>query len=161
MIPFLSIIIVLFVVVFTYRVKKTSADQEEVLEKFSERERLANATRRKDISNLDYITIPEEFLLPDMTSESSHRILALRGKKMLNLSDMTNTDLKLQYGMQNLEELSEYDDNFSELLRYLPEYTEELVEKGHRDIAVAILQFAVDNGSDSKRVKASLDMLMG
>ena len=56
-IPILTICIVGFIVVFTYRLRKTSGDQREIERRFWERERKANATRRRDISNLEYINI--------------------------------------------------------------------------------------------------------
>ena len=59
MIPIFTIIIVIFLAILTFQLRKTTNAQEEVEEKFWAREREANATRRKDISNLDYITIPD------------------------------------------------------------------------------------------------------
>lgn len=39
---------------------------------------------------------------------------------MLNLSSMSNTDLKLEYGVANLDELSACDDRFPHLNEMLP-----------------------------------------
>ena len=43
-------------------------------------------------------------------------------RKLLNLSGISNTDLKLQYGHANLDLLAEYDQNFSNLLRCLDSF---------------------------------------
>ena len=59
-IPILTILILLFVVVFTYRIKKTDNDQDALMEQFRENELKANSTRKQDISNLSYITIPSD-----------------------------------------------------------------------------------------------------
>ena len=45
-IPILTILIHLFVVVFTYRVKKTNNDQDALMEQFRENELKANSTRK-------------------------------------------------------------------------------------------------------------------
>ena len=46
-------------------------------------------------------------------------IEALKEKKILNLSGFTNTDLKLEYGVGNLTELTDYDNNYVTLSRSL------------------------------------------
>ena len=120
--PFFTIIFVLFLIFIGFRFKKTNADQDTINEKFWEREREANATRRKDISNLNYITIPEDLFPFNLNTDVENSLSALKGKKMLNLTGKTNTDIKLEYGMQNLEELSQYDDNFTEFVRLVPLY---------------------------------------
>ena len=59
MFPFLAIFIV-FCAVLGYYIKKSDTSQKEVMENFFEKERLSNAVRKKDISQLEYITIPFE-----------------------------------------------------------------------------------------------------
>lgn len=150
--PFFTIIFVLFLIFIGFRFKKTNADQDTINEKFWEREHEANATRRKDISNLNYITIPEDLFPFNLNTDVENSLSALKGKKMLNLTGKTNTDIKLEYGMQNLEELSQYDDNFTEFVRLVPLYCDELVANNQRDSAKKALEFAVNNHADSKAV---------
>ena len=59
MFPFLAIFIV-FCIVLTYYIRKGDSSQKKVMDDFWEKERQANAIRKKDISKLDYITIPLE-----------------------------------------------------------------------------------------------------
>ena len=152
MIPIFTIIIVIFLAILTFQLRKTTNAQEEVEEKFWAREREANATRRKDISNLDYITIPDGLFPLNLDSAVENQLAELIGKKMLNLTGMTNTDLKLEYGVQNLDELTSYDDNFAEFIKFAPDYAKELIAAGQTDDARNILEFAVNNLADSRAI---------
>ena len=113
----------------------------------------ANHVRKKDISGLPYINIPfEDFSIgafPDeKIIELETTLESFRGKKILNLTGQTNTDLKMQYGPANLAALTEYDQNFTDLLHILSNYSSRLLELEHRDAAVSVLEFCVDIGSD-------------
>ena len=57
--PFLGLFIIFLSVAAYYR-KRATAQQKKVTEDFWSREDQANQIRRKDISNLPYITIPLE-----------------------------------------------------------------------------------------------------
>lgn len=69
-------------------------------------------------------------------------------RKMLNLSGMTNTDIKLEYGHANLDILSEYDQNFSMFLTSLDRWGNYLYTKGDTHHSIQILEYAIANGSD-------------
>lgn len=90
--------------------------------------------RKKDISGLDYIRIPDTLTCPDTQDERIlkewHTIEALKEKKILNLSGFTNTDLKLEYGVGNLTKLTDYDNNYVTLSRSLARIAELLTEQG-------------------------------
>lgn len=147
MIPICLILFILFIAVITIAIKKANAAQDSVMEQFWEREHKANSTMRKDTANLRYITIPEEFF-----PLNNDKINDLKGVTMVNLTGMSNTDLKLEYGVPNFKMLSEYDDNFTEFVRQLPDYHNRLIDAGYDDIALRLLEFAVDEGADSKAI---------
>ena len=69
-------------------------------------------------------------------------------KKILNLSGISNTDLKLEYGYANLEALSQYDQNFTNLLRCLDKWAGFLYKKGELKRSKQILEYAISIGSD-------------
>ena len=151
MLPILTIFIV-FLVVLTFYIKKGDAAQEKVTEDFWEKERKANAVRKQDISKLDYITIPLEKIPQPLHTSTEEALFALADKPMLNLTGISNTDLKLSYGTANLTVLSEYDTNFTNMVALLPTYAEELIEAGQRDTARELLEFAISCNADSKRI---------
>lgn len=151
MLPILTVFIV-FLAVLTFYIKKGNAAQEKVTEEFWEKERKANAVRKQDISKLDYITIPLDKIPQPIHTSTEEALFALAEKPMLNLTGISNTDLKLQYGTANLALLSEYDANFTDMVALLPTYAEELIEAGHRDTAQELLEFAISCNADSKRI---------
>lgn len=152
MFPIFTICFIIFLIVLNYQIHKSNNAQEQQQEKFWERERQANLTRRKDISNLDYITIPEDLFPLNLHTDAENELAALCNRKMLNLTGISNTDLKMEYGVQNLEELSAYDDNFTQLVRLLPIYANELLEQGQTADAQRILEFGIQHKADSKAI---------
>ena len=134
---------IFFVCMFAYlRHKSTAA------ESFWNRENEANHTRRKDISGLPYITIPlADFPMgiydnPEL-KKYEETLQSLAGQKILNLGGKTNTDLKLEYGVANLETLSACDENYT-----IYEYAECLKKLGHDAEAVRVLEYGISCGSD-------------
>ena len=151
--PVIFICFILFIMWFRVKSNKASKMEQNSKEDFLRREHEANLTRKKDISNLDYIVIPEEDLPFTETNDEEEAMLQdnLRkamSKKILNLSGISNTDLKLEYGYANLEALSQYDQNFTNLLRCLDKWAGFLYKKGERQRSKQILEYAISIGSD-------------
>lgn len=134
--------------------KKRKAHLEE---SFWERERRANSTRRKPIDGLNYITIPLEafpthILQQDqVVSECISTLEALTSQKILNLTGFSNTDLKLEYGTANINVLSEYDQNYTLLVRTLQKWADVLIETGYMEEASVLMEFAISTGTDVSR----------
>lgn len=158
MFPFLTIFIV-FCLVLNFYIRKSDSSQKKVQDDFWEKERLANSVRKKDISKLDYITIPLDKIPVKLHTSTEEALFALAEKPMLNLSGITNTDLKLQYGTANLEILAEYDTNFLDFVALLPDYTAELIEAGEKESAKMLLEFAVSVNADSRKIDRQLAAL--
>lgn len=150
--PFLGLFIIFLSVAAYYR-KRATAQQKKVTEDFWSREDQANQIRRKDISNLPYITIPlEKFPIGTSDDEEltdyENDLKTLASRKILNLSHQSNTDLKLAYGPANLPALSEYDQNYTTLLRNLVAYADCLIKNGFKAEAVPVLEFGISIDSD-------------
>lgn len=136
-----------------YEKKKNDKISEKKSKDFWDKETDANMVRKKDISTLPYIVIPYEKLPfkesgDDTVNNACIALKALEGQRIINLSAYTNTDLKLMYGTANLPILSEYDHNFTALVRNLAVWGRSLYESGEFDDAVTVLEFAVSAGSD-------------
>ncbi len=155
MFPFLAIFIT-FCLVLTYYIRKGDANQQKIQDEFWEKERLANTIRKKDISKLDYITIPFEKIPVQLHTSTEKKLFELKDKQMLNLTGISNTDLKLLYGTANITVLSEYDTNFTEFVSLLPEYTLELQDAGYEDTAQLLLEFAIECNADSRKIYEQL-----
>lgn len=151
MFPFLFLFLI-FLVLLSYYIKKGNANQQKVINNFLEKEQAANHARKQDISKLDYITIPWDKLPKYIETPSKKAFWELQDKPLLNLTGISNTDLKLQYGVSNLDILSEYDANFTEMVSLLPNYAKELMEQGYISQAKDLLEFGVSCHADSRKI---------
>ncbi|MBR5127953.1 MAG: hypothetical protein IKU69_05945 [Roseburia sp.] len=148
----LGLFIAFFAVISFYR-KRHDRLQQETDDNFWEREQQANFVRRKDISGLPYISIPfDSFSIGAFSdtqlSELETTLDSFREKKILNLTGQSNTDLKLLYGPANLTALTEYDQNFTDMLQSFTKYVNRLIELNHLEAAIPILEFCIETGSD-------------
>lgn len=150
--------------IIAYNKRKSDRAAQKATDSFWSKEREANLTRRKDISQLPYITIPYESLPLDKLPESEEYTAAVRqlhslsGKQILDLSGQTNTDLKLSYGAANLPVLMECDQNFLVLIRTLSRMAGLLSDAGNDDAAESILRFSIDAGST---IRSDFEQLAG
>ena len=158
MFPFLAIFIV-FCLILAFYIRKNDAAQKKVQDEFWEKERLSNAVRKKDISQLDYITIPFDKIPVKLKTSTEEQFFQLADKPMLNFVGISNTDLKLQYGTANLDILTEYENNFLNFVALLPDYATELIEAGEKETALMLLEFAVDANADSRKIDNLLAQL--
>lgn len=133
--------------------QRTSRKLTQDKQKFWNRESESNFVRRADISNLEYLK-PDFDKLPLDTakelglSDIVSNLEKLSDKKIINLSQYTNTDLKMMYGPANLDSLSEYDNNYTVLIRTLNTLGDALYEKGDPENAKCIYEYAISIGSD-------------
>lgn len=136
-----------------YHKTKSEREHKRESKSFWDKENQSNLVRKKDLSNLPYITIPYDSLPIKETSnpELAHiqkQLHELREQKIVNLSHITNTDLKLEYGTANLNLLSSYDQNFTTLIRLLNKWATLLYDKNEKQQALVVLEFALSIGSD-------------
>ncbi len=140
-----------FIVYLKGKKKNTS-----VQDSFWEREAMANSVRKKPLTDLDYITIPMESLpiqkntTDEQLLEYQDTISALSDRTIVNLTGISNTDLKLQYGAPNITVLTEYDQNFIVLARTLNAWGHRLYELGMTEDAKIVLEFGVKYKTDIK-----------
>ena len=152
-IPIFAIFIV-FVVWLTYELHKTNRQEETKRNAFWEKERLANSTRRKPLDDLAYITIPFEKLPTELyagedpVKEYLQILHSISESPIVNLTGISNTDLKLQYGAPNIDLLIKYDQNYTMLARTLQQWASFLYEKGNAGQAKEVLEFAISTGTD-------------
>ncbi|MDD6306139.1 MAG: hypothetical protein PUA75_04225 [Clostridiales bacterium] len=149
---FLGLFIIICSILSLLR-KKHTKRQNNISDKFWEKERIANQTRRQDIRDLPYITIPLEkfpigILENDTIKECENILSELSEKRILNLGTQTNTDLKLAYGSANLSSLTEYEQNFTTLCQTLVTYASALLSEEQPSSAQTVLEYGISIGSD-------------
>lgn len=216
----LSLIIIVFIQFSKSREKNAKRNSEE----FWKKERESKFVPRKDLSSLDYITIPYESLpfryympghgtpvritestpsgnttafFPDTSgtfsdaaaktdaqlvvdellseisgednpaTESSYsrsaehtaplseelanveqELCKLADSRILNLTGISNTELRMTYGTANLDPLTSYDQNFTVLIRTLQKWGNLLASANRPEDAITVLSYAVSIGSD-------------
>lgn len=146
-------LIMLIVVWYAYERAKSNRIARKNSEKFWEKEALANSTRKKPMDDLELITIPlnELPITPaedEKLQEYQDFITVLSEKDIINLTGISNTDLKLAYGAPNFPYLSECDQNFTDLVRTLNQWGSRLLELNRPWDARKVLEFAVACRSD-------------
>ena len=123
---------------------------------FLAREKEADRAPVKSLKDLDYISIPLETLpFGALTGhkeidhmEYTIRNLAKDTRKIVNLTGITNTDLKLMYGAANIVKLMEYDASYITLIKTLQEWADVLYEEGLYNEVVSLLEFSVSTKCD-------------
>lgn len=145
-----------FVVWLAYELKKYDRLNKKAYEDFWENERSANEVRKKSLDNLSYITVPLEILsdnfMPEdeTVSECLQILQGLSEKKIVNLTGLTNTELKMEYGVSNLTVLTEYDENYTLYARTMNKLAHIYYKSGYEDIARQILEKCIESKTDIK-----------
>ena len=145
---------ILFTIIISYNLKKQARKKRRDEEDFWARESRANSVRRKSLDGLVYIPVPLEQLPTHLLNDNStvleciETLEALSSQKIVNLTGWSNTDLKLEYGTANITALSEYDQNYTLLVRTLQKWADELIAAGFRKEAAVIMEFAVSTNTD-------------
>lgn len=135
--------------------KKYNADKKR-FDSFLQREMEANYTRKKEIE-ADYFYTADLSGLPfhDYPAEKTKLIKTQQsvktqaGKKMLHFDQKkTNLELKLGYGIANLDNIIMYEENYNAYIRALTNWAEELLADQNLDDAVSVLEESVRLGSE-------------
>lgn len=151
----------IFILWFTWKRISVERKEKNEVEAFWKMENQANSTRKQDLSQLDYVQIPLDALPFVETQDETilqlqEEIRELAPLKILNLTGLTNTELKLTYGAANLDVLAQYDANFTKAVKLLNSWGTRLYDANFQREARAVLEYAVGIGSD---VKATYTLL--
>ena len=155
--PVFFILFLIFIVWLNFERKKSEQAEQQKRDSFWQRENEANSVRRQSLDNLPYITIPDWMLLPELSHnlpddeelKRCDKILkSLQSERILNLTGKTATDLKFAYGAANLQQLDEYDQNFTLFARTIYAYGQQLHNLGFDHEAIKVLRFGIDSLSD-------------
>ncbi len=147
-IPVASILLLIFIIWLQYEIRKSGKVSKKSLELFWLKEHDSNLARRKDISQLEYLTVnldhlPMEDHEDDTINAYRDTIKKYAERKMINLSGKTNTELKLEYGVANFNLLSSYDNNYTSFVSMLQKWASRLKDNGDTSDAQAVLEFSI------------------
>lgn len=145
------------VLIITINLKKQARLNKRKEEHFWSRENRANSVRRKPLDGLNYIKIPLEAFPTQLLNENPQVmecidiLKALSSQKIVNFTGWSNTDLKLEYGTANITALTEYDQNYTVLVRTLQKWADLLLKAGYAGEAAGLMEFAVSTDTDISR----------
>lgn len=149
--------IVMLVWVLNHNIRRNNSHDPDRVSSYLAREDRANATRRKDLSDLPYIQVPLDQFPFDITlndekkqskiAEYEKIIQNLANVRMLNLIGISNTELKERYGPANLELLSNYDQCYAKYIRTLQLFSETIFGE-YPEQAVSVLEYCIAAGTD-------------
>ena len=151
--PLFTTIVIIAGFIFVF-MKITSEKPGDGIRSFRERERRADSTLKQPLDNLPFIQVPLDSIpspepaVNEKCAALLNELNTLAGKKIVNLTGISNTDLKLTYGAPNLPILTEYDQNFTSLCMNLHELGCEYKLTGHEDEAIATFNAAISVGTD-------------
>ena len=151
--PLFTTIVIIAGFIFVF-MKITSEKPGDGIRSFREKERRADSTLKQPLDNLPFIQVPLDSIpspepaINEKCAAILNELNTLAGKKIVNLTGISNTDLKLTYGAPNLPILTEYDQNFTSLCMNLHELGCEYKLTGHEDEAIATFNAAISVGTD-------------
>lgn len=159
------LLFIIFLAWFTYERHKADRQSSYSNESFWEHENRASHTPTANIDNLNYVyldssVVPEA--RPDDPSELTEvldTIRSLEGCKMIDLSEYTNTDLKLKYGTFNFTVLAKADADFSSLVESCDKASDILAGLERYEEAYRLENYAADL-SGINRLRSKADTLL-
>lgn len=146
--------VVILSLLLMYEIHKHRNKEEKYYQSLIDKEIEANSTRRKPLDDLEYIKIPLDRLPMEVLSDDEkvaeyHSTLReLSESQIVNLTGISNTDLKLKYGAPNIDILMRYDHCYTMLVRTLFEWGEYLYKQGLVSETKTVLEYAVSIGTD-------------
>lgn len=161
MIPLFLVTFIVFIIWFRVKMKRNKSTISEENVTFWERERQSNFVRKKDISHLELLTVDLSQLPfidnPDEREEElTTTVRKYADTRMMNLSGFSNTDLKEQYGTGNLDELTQWDQNFMYFIRSLNQWGVYLCKIKDYARSKVVMEYSVSIGSDISTVYTTL-----
>jgi len=152
---------------------------EEAMKSYHAREQEARFARNKDISNI-------ELFVPDLTGLPLHiqegnksafstdtdivdahleeLVISSSKEPMLNLQSMSNTDIKLEYGVGNFQTVSKYDQNYLYFTSNVFQWGKYLYDNKLFDDARVVLEYVLtlsDNMSLAYTMLGSIYLSQG
>lgn len=159
--PAMFMCVLLLVLLYQYKLRKIEQEEQKKEAEYLKLEHKASLPIKRSLNNLTYFTISLDTLPfhKDATGRLAtiqNTITDLSNKKICNLAGLTNTDLKLKYGANNLETLSSYDENYTLFLRTLAEWSEQLFIEGFEEDALLVSQYALQCNTDISKTYTTL-----
>ena len=155
--------LILLIAIFIFvGIKVGSRNRYKKWNEYLAEDKAANSARRREVE-------PEFFYKPDLDSlpikddaeekikAKQEKVIKLAGNTMVRFPEKrTNVELKMAYGVANLEKVTGYEENYQRYISALVEWAEALIEHNNIEDAVEILEKTVELGSDFRKTYTHL-----
>lgn len=150
--PFLTVFLV-FVIFLAIRYRSITKNQQRHIDDYWARDERSNHIPAKDLSLIEYLTIPSDAIPYHVLSDSEvvsieDALQELSTHKLLNLNGMDNAAIKETYGTANFETMLHFAEEFDQFQMLLVDYAKALMEHDCIPQATQVLEFGVSIGSD-------------
>ena len=134
-------------------IRVSNASYKKAQDEFWKKEQDSYKTPSRPASSLEFITFPDDLPLHISTDnpqikEYQETLVNITKNRVINLSGISNTDIRTMYGKHYMEELSKADGRFTVMCRTLNRLSEAYMELGYEKEAYRLLEFASSVGSD-------------
>ncbi len=124
--------------------------------KFIEDERTANMARKKDIP-AEFFIKPDVSRLPVKNYAQQSRLASKQEAALKSANNTmikfntpkTNREIKLEFGLANLDNVINYEENYQQYIRKLTDWAEQLILEGYIEDGQKVLLEAIEFGADS------------
>lgn len=162
--PIILILSLMFVLWIRYQTKKSTQTIESASEEFWRKEQEANFIRNQPLDSINFIEVPlHQLPIIESTDKELQKLqdtlLAISKEKIANLSQYTNTELKLTYGTGNFTFLSQCDTNYITLLQTIQQLANLHQENDNIPAAIAYYEYAVECKSENSNTYVNLALL--
>lgn len=161
-IPIFLIIFVSATISIQIMLRRNKNGFKNSVDKFMETEKLADKTYKRNFTDFPYI-YPDKNVLPFKQYEDKPEFKTIikkqstcRKKSELEMiyfeDEYSNTDLKLNYGKNNLDKITLLEEHYNSYIRSLLDWAEELLRLENKKDARIVLEEAVRMNSDVSRI---------
>lgn len=145
--------VVLMGLIINNAIRRSNARSRKAHDEFWDRERESYRAPERSTEDLDFIRVPENLPIHISTDdpqikEYQETLENLTKKDIINLSGISNTDIRMSYGKNNMEELSKADQRYIVLCRSLNNLSAAYMEQEHMTEAEELLEYALSIGCD-------------
>lgn len=147
------LIILLFIAIAVVAIQSGRARRKaaKLNEQFLQEEDEANSVRKQPLDE-ELFYYADLSILPPLPDGDPFKVERASKRKMVRfLEPVTNLQLKKRYGRVQLELLAQYEENYSEYLRSLTKWAEDLIKKDDKNNALRILEHAIALGSEFRK----------
>ncbi len=145
--------VILMGLVINNAIRRSNARSKKANDEFWKRERESFKAPSRPTDDLDYVRFPDDLPLHISTDdpqikEYQETLANLTKARVLNLSGISNTDIRMSFGKDNMEELSLADQRYTTMCRTLDSLSKAYMDQGYKEEASRLLIFALSEGCD-------------